>query len=127
MRTSTELHEVQEAIAPVDYIFVSLEERMKEALAIVDDAETKLDKMKVDNTHDLVKEVEAKAMVRGRNLICNASIMRKESRGFQLREDYPEMDNENWLKWIIAKKDADGEIELRTEDVPIDQYDYKPY
>ena len=26
----------------------------------------------------------------------------------------------------IARKGADGSIELRTEDVPIDQYDYKP-
>jgi succinate dehydrogenase / fumarate reductase flavoprotein subunit len=120
------IHEIQEAIAPVDYLFVKSEDRMKDALCIIKDAESKLDRMKVDNTHDLVKAVEAKAMALGGELFYNASIMRKESRGFQLREDYPETDNKNWLKWIIARKGKDGAIELHTEDVPIDQYDYQP-
>ena len=120
------IHEVQEAMAPVDYIFVKSEDRMKEALALIEDAGTKLDQMKVDNTHDLVKAIEAKAMVLGGKLFYNASMMRTESRGFQLREDYPETDNENWLKWIIVKKGPEGDFEFRTEDIPIDQYDYKP-
>jgi succinate dehydrogenase/fumarate reductase flavoprotein subunit len=51
--------------------------------------------------------------------------MRKESRGWFLREDYPEMDNKNWLKWIIAKC-VDGELTLTTEDVPIEKWPVKP-
>jgi succinate dehydrogenase/fumarate reductase flavoprotein subunit len=51
--------------------------------------------------------------------------MRKESRGWFLREDYPATDNENWLKWIIVKK-QDGKMTLSTEDVPWQKWPIKP-
>ena len=51
--------------------------------------------------------------------------MRKESRGWFLREDYPQMDNENWLKWIVCEN-KDGKMEFSTEDVPIDTYQVQP-
>ena len=51
--------------------------------------------------------------------------MRKESRGWFLREDYPQMDNENWLKWIVCEN-KDGEMEFSTEDVPIETYQVQP-
>ena len=119
------IHEIQEAIAPCDYLFVKSEERMDEALAIVADAESKLDQMKVDNYHDLVKCIEAKAMALGGELFYRTSKLRKESRGFHQREDYKEQNDSDWLKWIIVQN-KDGEMTFRTEDVPIDQYDYKP-
>lgn len=119
------IHEIQEAIAPCDYLFVKSEDRMKEALGIVEDAASKLDQMKVDNYHDLVKCIEAEAMALGGELFYKASMLRKESRGFHQREDYKEQDNENWLKWIIVQN-KDGEMTFRTEDIPMDQYDYAP-
>ena len=54
-----------------------------------------------------------------------AALMRCESRGWFLREDYPETDNENWLKWIIVKND-NGEMAFSTENVPIDKWPVKP-
>ena len=36
---------------------------------------------------------------------------------YKRQEEYPEMDNENWLKWIIVKN-VDGQMTLSTEDVP---------
>ncbi len=120
------IHEVQEAMAPCDYVFVKSEDRMQEALDIVTDAASKLGQMKVDNYHDLVKCIEAEAMTLGGELFYRTSMMRKESRGFHLREDYSEMDDQNWMKWIIVKKGSDGEMVFRTEDVPLEQYDYKP-
>ena len=56
-----------------------------------------------------------------------AALMRKESReSIFYREDYPEPDNENWLKWIIAEKGKDGEIRFTTEPVPFEKYKFKP-
>jgi succinate dehydrogenase/fumarate reductase flavoprotein subunit len=51
--------------------------------------------------------------------------MRKESRGWFLREDYPQTDDANWLKWIVVEND-NGEMKFSTEDVPIDDYPVKP-
>lgn len=54
--------------------------------------------------------------------------MRTESRGFvwrHHRDDYPETNNNDWLKWIIVAK-RDGEMKLWTEDIPMDEYKYRP-
>ncbi len=51
--------------------------------------------------------------------------MRKESRGWFPREDYPETDNKNWLKWIIVKNQG-GEMTFSTEDVPYEKWAVKP-
>jgi succinate dehydrogenase/fumarate reductase flavoprotein subunit len=51
--------------------------------------------------------------------------MRTESRGWFYREDYPERDDKNWLKWIIIKQEA-GKMVFSTEPVPIDKYKFKP-
>jgi len=45
------------------------------------------------------------------------SLERRESRGAFFRDDYPEIDNENWLKNIIYRQ-VDGELVLET--VPVD-------
>ena len=70
-----------------------------------------------EDMHEAMNCHEAEAMVLSAKLHYTASKMRKESRGWFLREDYPKMDNENWLKWIIVKN-ADGEMTLTTEAGP---------
>lgn len=52
--------------------------------------------------------------------------MRKESRAGHYREDYPERDNEHWLKWI-EQKQVDGKREVHTVPVPLNDYPIKPY
>ena len=49
----------------------------------------------------------------------------KESRGWHLREDFPERDDAGWLKWILVQ-DKDGEMCLSTEDVPVHDYPFQP-
>lgn len=119
------IHTVQEAMAPVDYVMVKSETRISEALGWVDKAKAMLPEMMAEDYHELSKCVDARSMVIGAELFYRASLERKESRGFHLREDYPQTDNENWLKWIIITRDRDG-MKITTEPIPFDAYDYKP-
>lgn len=119
------IYKVQEVIYPLDYSIIKREDRLKEALdktlAIYED----LDKMKAKDYHEITKCIFAESMVTCAEMFYRASLMRKESRGFHYREDYPERDDKNWLKWIIIKKE-DGRMKLYTETVPIENYPYKP-
>jgi succinate dehydrogenase/fumarate reductase flavoprotein subunit len=119
------IYEIQDALTPVDYSIVKSEERMKEALNNIAQAKAKLRELKANDYHELARCIDAESMVLCAEMFYKASLMRTETRGFHIREDYPEIDNKNWLKWIIVKK-VNEEMTLYTEDVPIDKYPYKP-
>jgi NADH-dependent fumarate reductase subunit A len=51
-------------------------------------------------------------------MVCRASLTRKESRGALYRRDYPDTDNINWLKnQIVSQKD--GKMDIRSEPVVV--------
>ena len=116
---------VQKAMAPMENSVYMREDRMLAALKIVEEAKALCGSLKADDLHGLLSCHEAEAMVLAAELHYRASLLRKESRGWFLREDYPEMDNENWLKWIIAKN-VDGEMTFTTVPVPIENYPAQP-
>lgn len=82
-----------------------------------------------DDPHTLAKCLEAADTILCLEMIFRSADMRKESRGIMYphyRTDYPETDNENWLKWINIRQGKDGEMELFTEDIPMWRYPIRP-
>lgn len=116
---------IQSAMGPVERSVIMNEERIGKALELVAQAKSLAGNMKANDFHELVCCHEAEAMVLSAELHYRASLLRKESRGWFLREDYPDLDNENWLKWIIAQN-LDGEMSFSTEDVPVERWPIKP-
>ncbi len=116
---------VQKAMAPVELSVWMHKDRMDKAMGFVNEAKKLVPQMKARDWHELLNCREAEAMVLSAEMHYKASEMRKESRGWFLREDYPEMDNKNWLKWIIVENKG-GDMTLSTMDVPIAGWPAQP-
>jgi succinate dehydrogenase / fumarate reductase flavoprotein subunit len=65
------------------------------------------DKGSVFNT-DLLFHIELGYMLDCAEMITKSAIERKESRGAHTRTDFPNRDDENWLKHIVLTRDASG-------------------
>lgn len=89
----------------------------------VEDLEkTYVPRLQADNAHDLRKAFEVVSMITVAKLILKSEFFRKESRCGVRKEEYPQMDNVNWLKWIYAFKQGD-EIAIGAEDIPTPYYE----
>jgi len=116
---------VQKAMAPAELSVIMKQDRMDKAMTFVNEAKALLPTMKAVDMHDLLACHEAEAMVLSATMHYTAAALRKESRGWFMREDYPDTDNENFLKWIILKNE-DGKMVASFEPVPIEKYPIKP-
>lgn len=58
--------------------------------------------------------LDACSMVDATEAMVRSALLRKESRGPFYREDYPYVDNENWLRKVILTRDG-AEWKSRTE------------
>ena len=82
--------------------------------------------MVATDPHYLLKLHETRGVAFVSEMYVRASLERKETRAGHYREDYPERDNEHWLKWI-EQKQVDGKREVHTVPVPLNDYPIKPY
>jgi succinate dehydrogenase / fumarate reductase flavoprotein subunit len=58
--------------------------------------------------HELVKYLELEGMLHLAEVIVEGALAREESRGSHFRLDYPDRDDEHWLRHTLASKTADG-------------------
>ena len=74
--------------------------------------------LKVYN-RELLDSIEVRRMVVLAQVIAAAAEMRRETRGAQMREDYPQRDDKNWLANLVASKQKEG-ISIRKVPVTCD-------
>ena len=116
---------LQDVVAPMKYSLRRSKERLEEGLTRVQQVKERLPELHAKDMHYLSKCHEVVSMTECAEMTFRAALMRTETRGFHFREDYPERDDKNWLKWIIIQRDKDG-MTTWTEPVPIEAYRIKP-
>jgi hypothetical protein len=119
------IRSIQEVVVPVKYNARRSKDRLEEALAKVAKVRERIPELSASDPHGLCKCHEASFMALCAEIGFRAALARTESRGWHFREDYPERDDENWLKWVIVKK-GEKEMEVSTEPIPIDSYSSIP-
>jgi len=113
----------------INKVLDQTDESLRGVLAEIEEMHKLVPALSADDAHSLAKCHEAADSILALEMIYRASLMRTESRGGfyrHYRADYPERDDKNWLKWIVIQQAKDGAMELLTEDIPIDRYQFKP-
>jgi succinate dehydrogenase / fumarate reductase flavoprotein subunit len=82
------------------------------------------DKGKKFNT-ELLEALELGYLLDLAEVTAESALARTESRGAHSREDYPQRDDENWLKHTLAYR-TDRGIELKHKPVSITRFQPKP-
>ena len=116
---------LQNVTAPMRYSLRRSKERLEEGLAKVQQVRERLPELHAKDFHYLSKCHEVIAMTECAEMTFRAALMRAESRGFHFREDFPQRDDKNWLKWIILQQ-MDGNMTASNEPIPIGTYKVRP-
>jgi succinate dehydrogenase/fumarate reductase flavoprotein subunit len=116
---------LQETISPYDVLILRREERMERALQTVEDTrKNQVPLLCAYDPHYLRMALEARYMTLVAMLQLKSALFRRESRE-NLREDYPFIDNQNWLKWVTVRREGE-EMKVGTEALPFERYPVKP-
>ena len=115
--------EIHKVVQPLGNSLYRKEDRIQKAIERIEELKKESVKVKADDAHTLFEANEIQAMLICAELFFRSSLLRKESRGWFLREDYPERSSE--LKWFTQQL-IDGEIVNGEENVPITDYKYQP-
>ena len=122
------VHELQKILFPAEVLIVMREAHLENALEnIIRLRDEKMDCLGAADTRALIKAKEVQTMLLSAEMTLKASIMRQETReSIYVREDFEQPDNQNWLKWILVEKEADGGMSFTTEKIPFERYMFRP-
>jgi succinate dehydrogenase / fumarate reductase flavoprotein subunit len=101
---------------------VRTETEMREALEAIDSFKTRAEKTAVTGNREYNPgwhtALDLKNLLTVSEAITRAALKRKESRGAQFREDYPDKDERFSKVNTIVSKSADGSMQVRLEPLP---------
>ncbi len=83
------------------------------------------DKGKIFNS-DLLETWELGCLLELAEVTAVSALARTESRGGHARDDFPERDDDNWLKHTLCHKVGPGEYQLDYKPVTLGRYEPKP-
>jgi succinate dehydrogenase/fumarate reductase flavoprotein subunit len=72
-----------------------------------------LGSQKASFNRERLEAIEVNLMLETAQLVANAALTRKESRGSHYMKDYPEQNDKEWLKNIVLSKGEDGGIKIK--------------
>ena len=118
---------IRRTMAQVKYSVYHRQDRLEEGLALILEAKKNLPDIKVNDFHYLMVANEARSMVLSAEMHFRTAMLRKETRGWFIREDYSERDDEHYLKYITVRAKSPeendtyifGELECPVRDYPI--------
>ncbi len=88
-------------------------ESLNKVLANISSIRERLSKVAIDKPADVVEALEVRSLLTVGEMIANVSLQRTESRAGHYRVDYPEQNDEEWLKAIKVRQ-AHGQMEFET-------------
>jgi succinate dehydrogenase/fumarate reductase flavoprotein subunit len=119
------IYGIQDVMCRVQYNLRRSKERLEEGLSKIEKVQQRLPELWAKDGHGLGKCHEARNIAVCGEMTLRAALTRTESRGTHIREDYPNRDDKNWLKWTIIREKS-GKMVVSTEPVPIEKYKFKP-
>lgn len=127
VRPSDVWSQIGQVTATPDFALFKTEARIRAVILKLEQIRTNVaPKMYAPDFHELEKASEVRNYLDMAILACKAMIERRESRGELFRVDYPYADNDNWLKWLIARRGDSGQPEFRTVEPDYDRWPIKP-
>ncbi len=73
-------------------------------------------RLRAPDPHELIHALGIRSMLVIAEAILRSVLFREETRGKNIRDDFPLTDNIHWLKWIVMEKKG-KEMKISTEDV----------